>query len=523
VALFVLACVGLFGCVKRGPSAGPVRWPAPGARAASYSAVPGGESAYVEHTGSAALRAAVESSARSHGAVLTGDARLARLAVYAADHAEQATLPPRLVEELARHLGLFDPQIELLVLQVPSEAPATPLMAALEKSLDGRAFTHYGAALHAGARHSWLVVALSERRLELEPVPSVVAINTPLRVRGRLPDGFGQPRVDVLAGNAPRAVLSAGPEREFNVQIPTSQRGVYRIEVVGDGPSGPAVLAKLPIYVGTEVPQAFEQLASEQARDLRAVRAELVHAIQDARRTAGLRPLQELPLLSTLAEQHCVDMRDHGFVGHQSPRGGGPAERVNAAGLASSFVLENVVRGRDAAALRPLPQSVEQQTILHPELTHVGVGVVEIADPHGPLLLATELFVQLGVGADPGLAEPTLLSEINRARAQRGHATLALDPALSEIARESARQYFADPAATEQSIVDAANGELAHFSLQYQRVSALLAITRSLEQVAALEPALEPDARAVGIGVVQGERGSGGPVLAVMVVLAVPR
>jgi uncharacterized protein YkwD len=521
VAWFALLLLSATACASRGPK--PQVWRAPGARAATYEASGPGEPAFVERTRSDALRAAVESSARAQGAPLTGDGRLGHLAVYAAENAERGRLPPRLVEELARHLGVFDPSVEVIVLEVPSEAPAAPLMAAIERARDGHEFTHFGAALHSANGRTWLALALSERRLELEPVPSVVEVNTPLRLRGRLPDGYGQPRVDVVADAAPRAVLPAGPEREFNIQIPTSQVGVYRITVLGEGPTGTAVLAKLPIYVGTDAPLEFEQYPRESAHDLATLRAELVREIQMQRRAAGLPELVLHPTLDTIASQHSVDMRDYGFVSHQSVRTGSPAERVERAGLFSSFVLENIARGADVASLRPLPNSREQQNVLHRSITHLGVGVVEASDANAPLLIATSLFAQLGAELDPSLAEPSLLSQINAARSRRGQRTLALDPALSDVARAAARNYFADPAATEQGVVDAANAELASFSFVYARVNAVLAVTRELEPVATLEPFLDASARNVGIGVARGQRGDGAPALAVMVVVALPR
>lgn len=508
-------------CASRGPK--PQVWRAPGARAASYEASGSGEPAFVERARSDALRAAVESSARAQGAPLTGDGRLARLAVYAAEHADRGQLPPRLVEELARHLGVFDPSVELIVLTVPSEAPAEPLMAAIARAREGREFTHFGAALHSAGGRTWLALALSERRLELEPVPSVVEVNTPLRLRGRLPDGYGQPRVDVVAGAAPPSVLPAGPERDFNIQISTAQPGVYRITVLGEGPTGTTVLAKLPVYVGTDAPLEFEQYPRESARDLSALRAELVRDIQARRRAAGLPALTVHPTLDAIARQHSLDMRDHGFVSHQSASTGSPAERVERAGLISSFVLENIARGADLPALWPLPSSREQQNVLDRSITHLGVGVVEAAEANAPLLIATSLLVQLGAELDPSLAEPSLLSQINAARSRRGQRTLALDPALSDVARTAARGYFADAAATEQGVVDGANAELAKFSLAYSRVNAVLAVTRELESVATLEPFMDEGARNIGIGVARGQRGDGGPALAVMVVMAFAR
>ena len=464
----------------------------------------------------------MESSARAAGVDLVGDGRLAQLAMYAAEHANRGQLPPRLVEELARHFGLFDPVVELLVLEVPRDSPATPLVAALGQRVSGRAFTHYGAALHGDSARTWMAIALSERQIELEPVPSVLAVNAPLRLRGVLPEGFNQPRIDVMAEDAPRLLLPAGSEREFNVLLPTQRAGTYRVEVLGEGPTGTVVLAKLPIYVGKKAPIAFEQLREEPSRDRAILRAQILETIQLQRRAAGLPSLQQHAALDAIAERHCLDMRDHGFLAHDSLRTGEPADRVKSAGLTSSLVLENILRGRDVRAIEAAPQSAEHANIVHRDITHVGIGVVEVADVHGPLLLVTELFARLDQSVDSSLAEPSLLSQLNAARAHRGYAALALDTDLSEVARTAAQSFFDDPNATEQSVVDATHRDLARFSVAYSRVNAVLAVTRDLTQVATLEPTLDPAARGVGIGIAQGER-AGGRVLAVMVVMAYPR
>jgi uncharacterized protein YkwD len=504
------------------PKAQTKLWLAPGTRAPNYEAMGTGDPAYVERVRSPELRAAIESGARSQGVDLRGDGRLALLATYAAEHASQGKLPPRLVEELARHFGLFDPIVELVVLDVPRESPSEPLVAALGETLSGREFTHYGASLHSDGDHTWVAVAMSERQLELEPVPSVLALNAPLRLRGVLPEGFNQPRIDVMAEDSPRLLVPGGSEREFNVVVPTAKKGTYRVEVLGDGPSGTVVLAKLPVYVGTKAPSAFEQLKTDSNLDATAVRKQLFDAINAQRTAAGLPALLPHAGLDAIAERHCLDMRDHGFVAHTSQRTGSPVDRVKAGGLTSSLVLENLLRGRDFRALQPGAQSAEQQNLTHRGVTHVGIGVVEASDVHGPLLIVTELFVRLDQSVDASLAEPSLLSQLNAARSQRGYAPLVLDTDLSQVARAAAQSFFDDSNSTEQSVVDKAQEKLARFSVAYSRINAVLAVTRELEQVGTLEPTLDPVATGVGIGIAQGER-TGGRVLAVMVVLAYPR
>jgi hypothetical protein len=159
---------------------------------------------------------------------------------------------------------------------------------------------------------------------------------------------------------------------------------------------------------------------------------------------------------------------------------------------------------------------------LSPSVTHVGIGVTAMYDPHGPTLVATELFIEQPERVEPVTATPKLLALVNEARMKRGTTTLALDAGLCEVARAAAQQFMGDPAASEQSVLAAADRELGRFSLAYRRVNALLAVTAKLEDAAFLEPVLAADAGGLGIGIAQGTR-AGADTLAVVMVVGTRR
>jgi uncharacterized protein YkwD len=519
----LLWCFGL-ACAPVQPD-GPLVWQSTGASATAYSGASSGEACFAAGAPSPALRAAVDSSAAARGVVLRGDGRLGQLARLLVDaHDPSAPPDPRLLELSARQKGVFDPILEGLVVPV-ADAPASALAPLMAAKLDEQPFTHYGAALSEQHGRRWLAVVLSSRRLELEPVPRALPTAAPIRLRGRLPGGFSRPRVELLADGAPRAVLSLGAGPEFDVQVPTPRSGLYRVEIVGDAPAGATLLAKLLVYVGTPLPTRLALQSAPRVQDLVPLRAALVANINRTREQAGLPALSADARLDEIAQQHSLDMLEHGFVAHQSPRSGDPKQRVSRAGLSPGLVLETIARAADARTLTEsaLTPVGEGRNLLARDVTHLGVGIVMLPDAHGATFLATELFAQLVPAIDLATATPRLLSLVNAARVRRGTSTLALDAGLCEVARQAAQRFLAEPDASEQDVVDATDRELGKFSFAYRRVNALLAVTHRLEEAATLEPALDPQAGGLGLGVALGQRGERNGVLAIVMIVGVRR
>lgn len=501
---------------------------APGAAATHYTAIGRGASAVVGERPSAALSAAVESTARMQQTTLAGDGRLATLASFCAKALAGGAraIAPEVVELVAQHLGIYDASPELVVVDAPRVDASGALARALAARLSERAFTHYGAALVVRERSSLVVIALSVRGLELRPTPRRVAVSELIRLQGRLPSAFENPRVEVTASGSVRRVLAVGAGPDFDVQLPADRPGVCRVEILGDTERGSVVLARFSIYVGTEPAQTFELGRGGPSFDLASLQRELLGLINAERARAGWRAVQADPALDRLARSHSADMRDHGFMSHESPRSGGPADRAERAGFGRGLVLENIVQGTDAGLLHAsvLAQVGPRSNLLHPEVTHVGLGLVVLRQAQARTLLLTELLVQQSSATDPSLAAPELLSMLNRTRATRKAQPVALDPELAEVANEAARAFVDTPGAKEQSVIDAANAKLQRFSVAYRRVAVVLVLARALEDASTLEPALDAGVGNIGIGVAQGSRPDrGGPVLVIALVLAWPR
>ena len=123
---------------------------------------------------------------------------------------------------------------------------------------------------------------------------------------------------------------------------------------------------------------------------------------------------------------------------------------------------------------------------------------------------------------DVASAAPRLLGLLNEARVGRGAPTVALDQGLCSVAQRAAENFVSDPHATERGILAQTDKELGRFALSYRRVNALLALTPRLQDAASLEPALDPDASGIGIGIAQGAK-AGAAVVAIVMILGTRR
>lgn len=117
---------------------------------------------------------------------------------------------------------------------------------------------------------------------------------------------------------------------------------------------------------------------SEPLRDLAAVRIALLAAVNTARRAAGVPPLAGDPRLDAAAQAHAEDMLARSYYAHESPEGGTPRSRVEAAGFPAGSVAENIaarhLSAGDAVA-GWMSSSAHRRNLLDPRFTSLGAGV----------------------------------------------------------------------------------------------------------------------------------------------------
>lgn len=125
------------------------------------------------------------------------------------------------------------------------------------------------------------------------------------------------------------------------------------------------------------------------AVDVRAGR-QIFELVNQARVEAELEPLAWSDSLAKVGEDHAWEMYTMGYFAHDSPRTGGPADRVERAGIPYSITGENLaLAATPAAGHEGLMESPgHRENILRPEFRRLGIGVVS-----GPLgLMVVQVF-----------------------------------------------------------------------------------------------------------------------------------
>jgi uncharacterized protein YkwD len=311
--------------------------------------------------------------------------------------------------------------------------------------------------------------------------------------------------------------MSGGPA-DFVVDVACDRGpGRMQVEIVGDAGRGPEVIANFPLWCGV-LPPASVRVAAGGAVAASEAEAEsiIVDGINRDRATAGVPPLHVEPRLVDVSRAHSRDMRDQGFVAHVSPARGGPEARARAARLAPPLLLENVAHAYSAveAHVGLMNSPGHRHNVLHPDATHVGVGVAfggEVA-PGRPELYVTETFAKLPP-ADPAVALGQARDAITRRRAAAGLPALIADASLDDLAGRAAASWAAGGQPTAVSAGPAGRRYLEVRTL-YVSTSDPAAVGQS-DAVAAAGPTH------MGIGLALGrDRESGAEVSYVVVLLA---
>jgi uncharacterized protein YkwD len=353
------------------------------------------------------------------------------------------------------------------------------------------------------------VIALSWRWARVEPLPRTLAPGTTLRVRGTLLPGYASPELLVTSPTgAPLPVTTSPAQGEaFAFSAGLRDPGTYRVELLAVGHLGATVVANFPVDVGitprTSVTVARRGAPADEGTAVQA----LFDAIARDRARAGLPALRSHATLAQVARAHSADMQAHGFVGHTSPTTGTAADRVARAGLRVRGVLENIGQGYSPMEVHDgLMQSPgHRANILHPDATHVGIGVLTRPEGSGALYVVTELFVRLTPRIDVDEGREHLLDGIDAARGRMRLPALARDDALAKACAAAAREFFASSVSREELSTRLGHAARA-LRRPYARLRVIVLVTDALDAAEAHEVFLDAGARAIGLAIAQGTR-----------------
>ncbi|TPV95468.1 MAG: hypothetical protein B7733_09790 [Myxococcales bacterium FL481] len=391
---------------------------------------------------------------------LTFDPGLSCLMRGLAEFAPAAmNMPPALVSGLSAWCGVYDPPPRVVVIELPEDpldcstrtdgpcaGPLDALVEEAESSLPSPPGARFGVgAVHLASGATRLLVGLSRRGVELEPVAREIDASSPMKIAGELVGDRTSPRVDVIAPNGQWRRFSApAVEGRFSVDLTChAGRGRYHIEVLVEGEHGTEVAANFPVYCGVVSPRSIRYEIERVDPSLRpAELARLVFLyLNEARAARDLVPLRWDSDAAAVAIEHSQDMAANGFVGHVSPTTGDATHRFARAELRTIVLRENVARGYGPKGIHEslMGSPGHRVNILADDVTHCGVGVAmgaaESADDDQRPVFVTQNFYRPPDTTGPRDLEAGLRRDVDARREREGRSSVAWSKKLIALAQ----------------------------------------------------------------------------------------
>jgi uncharacterized protein YkwD len=517
----------------------------------TFLAPPKGVDTYTTVPASSAVRGGPEAQrldrtlievARARGIELSGDGRLADLATFVALSIDPTGKPPAsaAIDAYAHRLGLIEPvPLYMIFGQDKEDAWAPTLQEMLRGAPRNTAYNRYGIVILPRFGQRIAAIVMSAACADIEPIARRVREGGALSLHGRLRSRYQHPQVEITLPDGSVKHVADQTGTDFDFTVPIGARGVHRIEILADGPFGIEVLANFPVFAGVDeppIPRVYDAEGTSvgELGDSSLVAARLLGLLNNARKLAGVPPLEEKPELAEVAEAHSRDMVDSGFFGHLSPQNGDPAARVRKRGLGFVLIAENVGRGSTAEEVNTmlLDSPGHRANALNSDLTHVGIGVAIDKRGGHPHIVATEEFGGVAKTIDPRTAPDELVKLINARRSTSGFPQLEVDPLLTQAAQKGATVFFDEPALSQQEVVEGVNNRLARpaggrgssIGRRMRTAQSFLIPVIAVAHATNIEQAFDPAARYIGVGITQGNRPETGPnTIAVLLVLGWPR
>jgi uncharacterized YkwD family protein len=126
------------------------------------------------------------------------------------------------------------------------------------------------------------------------------------------------------------------------------------------------------------MPEPSPAPAPAPAGEITAEEQTMVDLVNQARREAGLAPLQIDYQLSKAARLKSQDMVDNNYFSHQSPTYGSPFDMMKQFGISYRAAGENIACNQDVQAAHQALMNSQghRENILSSSFTHIGIGIV---------------------------------------------------------------------------------------------------------------------------------------------------
>jgi Cysteine-rich secretory protein family len=393
-----------------------------------------------------ALAAEITSTLAARGASPHPDDALATTAGILLDWAARGKTANAVdVEGIARHLGFAGSILSASAFPLGTTGSAESWRQALSEIAPNLPVTRYGIRVDEDA--SAAAVVFGDVSISLDPVPRHLAIGGSLRLRGELAARFQFGHVYVTEPEGAVRELPVA-NRRIDVAIALPRRGTYRVEIMGDGVTGPSIVMNVPIYVGMDGDARDLRLSTGAQTDALSAaqfEARMLELLNAARVASGLAPLIADAQLRTVAVAHSQDMERSHFFGHVSPTTKTVAERLEHAGIEVSTAGENLSQASTPEESHQglMDSPGHRANMLGAKFTHVGIGVVRTAGAP-PRFLATLVFARRPPAGQAWTAGDAIHA-IAALRQARGARAVETDPALRTAAEIGMKAYVASP------------------------------------------------------------------------------
>ncbi len=463
-------------------------------------------------------------SAQCQAKSLTLDGRLGEVAEAVARNSEGAQRAPSYaqVSHYAQRAGLVEPTPEVWVASAGDANQLEPSIGeAIADAARKGTLTHCGGAVVRDGPRLVVALAWSTRLISLnDEVPAQLASSESVTLRGTLTAGLKKPLLAVTDPNGQVSRTSLGDGPGFDHKLTFEQRGVYAIEVIGEGAGGVTVVANFPVSVGVAIenraPAAQDGPVEGSAEEVGSALATLIAKERDKRK---LPPLTIHTRLAQIAQNHSQDMLAHGFIAHTSPHTGAASDRVLRTGLTTTLVLENIGRGYSASEIHQglMESPGHRGNILNADARELGIGVVAEAEGDRLAFLATEVFTRLAREVSVKEAPDVMARELAARRRMNKLKPVKLDPALAKAAQRAAERLAEDPLLDQSELLDRATASIERAPKGSKGVGAALLTAVDVDQVLESKRFLDPKLGWLGIGVSRSKTLTAAPLIVVLV------
>ena len=263
---------------------------------------------------------------------------------------------------------------------------------------------------YADGRTLWLA-GWAKHLVEVDPVPRQIALDTGFPLRVEIPSSE-RGYLYISPPDRPIEMMEILPEAHRWINDFYTP-GVYRFELVTDGPNGPQVALLFSVYVDQDIPPP-KRLSPPKQESIHPIEAEqwLYAQLNEIRQQRGLPNLLVFPLFEPIAREHSAWMASTGVVDHSIPGvTNGVAEHAARFAHPRAKHYENVVAAGSAEeALELIVESPGHfRVLLCEKCTHVAIGAaLEPKITGNPRIFVTWEVLEFPQGA------PVPIEKLNR-------------------------------------------------------------------------------------------------------------